>query len=1017
MANRTGIPNRNRGSGSELPDEEEESLQRIQEVVDSEQEFVERNLDMLKTIDFIRKGVRSDVIRTLEKDSTLADRTSIDNILNLLKRERVQTELYKALAGLDIYETNFYSAHLRGGKYFLGLKRNELNGWKIGGIEREVTKRFGNAESIEQKKLFVANRVKAELINIHARDIDDIDAIGAIVHTPSLATFRGNLDMFFDELTQNLADSSLQELELIRNAIVLPSGAPNTLNNNQPFLDLILLMDIENRETRKIGSASIFDTNRLYENYYDKSKYSDGLRSNIEVILEPNVFKDLDRSPDAKACLATLEDMRTDFINKINNDPAAEVAAATKAENDDKKAVIVARNAVRAAKIAAAAIPLAPNPITLAADAAAAKTAAEAAAAAPANAGLAVRAATLAATFTRDIAAAESAEEAIVTAKDAIADAEAVAKTAKDVATVSKNVAKAVNDAAVAPNPANVNKAAEELLKQLLKRSVPNNIDIDLNPFELMERIFYIQYCNENHIDLADMNEKAKSYAQLKARLRSKEAENSDIHRISNQEEIKHFGKGRSKRAWDRTAALIAKIESKIGLEPVEIGKQSSHDILKQIINQKPEFAAFKGINKYSSIRDIRQILYNGESPTSPIVIKEFISILKATIIGFQSNKNGTKFKVISGDWDLVGLIGTLQKLEVETETRKMLETANREGHVTEQDYLKFLKQFRIKEQEVENELISDLESPDAFWKILFSKKLIKKLVNQRSGEKLEKINNEQIKQLELMIDDLHKKAQNHLDGSARQSFFENKANAIQTRLDTLQEKAENSKNLKTRVEDAVRFVEDNNLSKAEARDYYETLELTQVIDKIGTNLKMDKYMRKSKAGIAALWRGTKGFAKWCKNRFVKNEDANTKDKGSIGKYTSYPGGLIARPIYIAGSIGGKIFGLVGDAIGAVANIPGGAYRGLSKNAMQNYLLTKPLDLGREAERLTAKINDLTDKLAVIKSKNYSVNYQKILQSRINNIIIKKQEIAVEYARLEYMSKQFGLTISNLSVE
>jgi hypothetical protein len=526
-------------------------------------------------------------------------------------------------------------------------------------------------------------------------------------------------------------------------------------------------------------------------------------------------------------------------------------------------------------------------------------------------------------------------------------------------------------------------------------------------PITLLQRFLRRQYLRDRGLEANIFSEEANNYAGTKAALRSIAARNSDMNRSTNNKAAEFVQRGLLRRGLDRLAGGVQTVQDVVGLEPITFKELSADSLIEQIIASNPDFAAFKGINKFSTIRDVRNYLNkSGLEISSPVVVRFYETIREAINEYKKVNKNlDTRIK--SGDWDIEGLIVAMEKFEEEkwfADQLNELERQKTPGN-REQIWVSMMDGARRQRQQMIDGILTDVKSPNAIWRKLLMKNELKKLLDKDILEASSKLAGEGIGYRKKNMDRLTAERDAAPEGSALRARLEAEIVALNNSIQTAEKEIAESKDLYERVEAAKKYIEENNLGRKDKKAYLEQVGLTQVFEKMGTNFAFQRFWKKTKTLASKGWEKTKDAYKWSRENFLHMGTA--KKAFSLGRIAATPVtwtlGLAVKTAYFP-------FRMIGRGLSYSTHIPRRLLGTMSKSQMRIYLRNRIEESQEKMAALESKQAKLRSKLADVP---YSWDRKRILR-KVNRLETEKVELRESLAEFQKMAGDRSIDLGKI---
>ncbi|MCC6643762.1 hypothetical protein IT411_03360, partial [Candidatus Peregrinibacteria bacterium] len=299
----------------------EENLERaLHEVEDENREFYAEELERAKTVSTLQTCIGTKVSNVLD--------TKYQGAMDAVIEERVDSELYKAIAGNEIYDTSNGEdsknyRHSINGRLITpkksGIKKMAKKILASFGGKDEVIlekeERLGPSKKLADRKLFVAERMRdfLEELSLH-EPLQYADLINLMGLTPGAL-----VDDVIDQFTR-ISYSKLREIRKwsITNAV--------QIHENIAFLDLLMLHDQNQRQAAKFGIMKVFDHTDLRKFWDDMlantiPQVQDLMKKFHEMLIPGSLFK-LEGNPEGTALISQVRKQFESEKNKHGGDEA-----------------------------------------------------------------------------------------------------------------------------------------------------------------------------------------------------------------------------------------------------------------------------------------------------------------------------------------------------------------------------------------------------------------------------------------------------------------------------------------------------------------------------------------------------------------------------------------------------------------------------------------------------------------------------------------------------------------------
>ncbi|MGL5831081.1 MAG: hypothetical protein ACRCZE_02930 [Candidatus Altimarinota bacterium] len=528
-------------------------------------------------------------------------------------------------------------------------------------------------------------------------------------------------------------------------------------------------------------------------------------------------------------------------------------------------------------------------------------------------------------------------------------------------------------------------------------------------PFQLLQRMLrreYLERRDPAH-DPAHFHERAARYSLLTAAMRVQDVKNIDLNRNVNKKVAEHLRQWKIGKIYGKVASNLNLAGRKVGIELVEGDKESVSSMLEQIIqSDEAKFAVFRGIDKYTTPRDLRKMLYESGKEVSLETMEEFIAILENILEGVKRGDDKYLKTLMHGDWDLENLILTLQKFKIERWTQQYMDKVVASEGNREHALLDLLRERREEDEKINKEIHKNVKSPDAMWKRQLSKNAIKESLNEKILNSNEQIRATGMDQAKKEIADLENSIKDLDDGNSKKIAGLRKIEELKSNISRTERELTQSRDLYEKVEAFKETLEKGNLSRKEAKKLAAEMGLAQIYDKMGMNFRLQRYWKKTVAGLKKAggwtWDKTKKVGSWTNAKFFNGETA--RKAFSLARKGATP---ITYPLGLAWKVGSFPVRILGRAMAGAASLPGGIWRQVSSSSMKSYLRDFPIDINFKKQKLENDKADLKESLA---KAPYEWDKKRIMR-KMNRIDEKIEELNEEMARASAKAAKLGLTI------
>ncbi len=985
-----------------LPDSQEGNERLLRQAEDENREFYELNQLVAGNVTNLQTGINEQILHALTRGRPAAP-AGTNAAADRVKEERVQAELYRAVQGNETYETELGedSRHYLGSVNVQHLQRNLQR--RMGRqvvrvargaaamvgfnnlVEANLNNRFGPNRNLIARRAFVAQRLIPELAALPAGQQNAVRTqLGLPIATP------------VNNVAAAMGAATLSVLRNLRDFCMAPPAplTPIPIYGNEAFLDLMLLVDLDQRVSSKVGLAEVYEEQTLRAFWNDlefgqpPNARARNLKRAVLNALEPNAIFPMRSHEESIALVAELRSrinmyQRTGLAanpnlamtmirREIQDIVAREVGDVPRTPEEQEAINALQREVSRMVKeirqhLTAlqaldarrtqinntlhppVTIPPTPPPPHQVATKLQLELQAIQGKIAESTSNVKNLAQELADIFSNNgidhRARWPAPNNAIIDAlgtPDFLVPANIIPKLTTDFNQMATDVAQ------------NINK-----LKPLKKAK--------LTPFQLLQRLMRRDYARERGLNPREYNEEANRYAALKAAMRVEDVKSVDRMRSANDRAAEYMRRGLARRGWDRLKKVVSKSQDIVGLEAIDFTNMTADKLLKQVINSSPDFAVFRGVDKFTTTRDLRHILNKKGQKVPREVIERFTRILEEALSRYKMVVPDLDKGVNSEDWDLEILIEPLKKLKLEMWAEDLLDQANASNTPNrEQGLVALLRGCREREEQIEDEIVEEVKHPDAAWRVQLVKKNLKRILNREAMEGLNKIKQEGVEEKKKRIAQLETRLAANPEGSRARVKIQQDIDNLRSAINVAEGQIAQAADLHDRVNKAREYIRNNKLSRREKREYLESVGLTQVFDKMSQNFRMENAWnatkKASKTAAKAFWNGSSKAWKWSRKKFL-----NAATAKSIGSKTFSIGRLAATPITAplgwAWKAGTFPFRLTGRAMSRSVDAPWWLAGQVNKTSLRRFYRTRVIDETSRMEKLVTRRNKLIKSL------------------------------------------------------
>ncbi len=992
-----------------LSDQEERNERVLRQVEDENREFYEFNAQIARNVSLIQTGINEQVAHALTRGRPLPAGGGSPE-LNRIKEERVRNKLYRAVQGNENYETELGEERVRN-KLYRAVQGNENYETELGEdslhyqgsegvehmesplprrvgrqfvrvlrgvgsmigtspyIEAQINKRFGKNPSLEAQRLFVANRLTEPLTLIQSTNptrYDEIMArIGLIAGAP------------IADATNRLSQLTLSELRNLRKWC-RKANPPEPLSEERAFLDLLLVANSDQESGDEAGSAEVYNHQPLREFWnmlVTGSPECKALADQVKAALEDNSLYQLQTSQETTMFMAELRG-RLYFLIATGEAPDLNAAAKqVTAEIDTFIKNETLPGAVDAAEAQAIEhLKAETNKII--------QTIRQAIAEQSAFVQRRAELLVIEGSGTSSPDDKKKAEnerlnvlepqmaknvKSLRASVDGLKDLLSLHPKLIDLTAPSYKTLETV----LGPFDFNDHDAVDKLhegfktIKVAIDDIKPSVNPAKLTPFELTQRFMRKDYMRKHKLDETVYNEEANHYANVKAALRLEKVKSIDIKRTANQQGAEIMDRGVLGRGWNRVKNAVASGQDFIGLEPIDFANMTSDKLLQSVINSDETFSVFNGINKFTTPRRLKHTLNKSGRVVKRETLERFSLILEEAVSRFKKVKPSLEKGLDPDDWDLENLIEVLKKVKIEMWSREFLDKVNQTAEPGEREkvLVKMLRESRTQERQVEESLTKDVKNPDAMWRVLLVKNDLKRILNKKSLEGLNKLKTAGIEEKRARISKMETEMNALPEADPNRLRLTREVQNLRDEISTVDKQIAQSKDLYERVEAAKKYIDENNLSRREKREYLQSVGLTQVFNKMSTNFRLQKGWHYTKQGAKAFWSGTKTSWNWSRKKFLNAATARSlaKKSFSVGRMIATP---VTAPLGFAWKYGTFPVRLIGRAMVRTTHMPKRLLGQFNRNFMRSYLKDRILEYEKRIDKLVARQKRLQAKIS-----------------------------------------------------
>lgn len=976
----------------------------LRQAEDENREFYEMNAEAARRVTDLQIGINEKIIHALTRGlpaPVLPGNLAADRV----KEERVQTELYRAVQGNETYETELGedSRHYRGSENVQYLERNlqRRMGRKFHKVARGaaamvgfnnyievgVNDRFGPDRNILQRRAFVAHRLIPELTALPPGQLAAVNAeLARLLALPPAGAVA--------VVAARLGTARLSVLRNLRDYCDNPPipMVPIPIAGNEAYLDLMMLVDLDQRVSSKIGLSEVYKEEPLRAFLNDlefsvpPNPLAHGLKTTLIDTLEPNSLwplktKEPKHNPDGIALIAEVRSRINMYVRtglaananaaytmmdaEIQDIVANEVGNVPRTQEEQERIANLQREVSRMVReIRQHLTDIQLNHTRIANNA----------------------------TRLRDVPPPSPVEARQIQAEQASL-ATRIAERTGQVKSLSQEMAdifstNGVNHTVVWPTTSPGNAISQSLSAtdflasaniistltidfNKISTDVSQNIDVvikpkkaKLTPFQLLQRLMRRDYMREHTLDPKEYNEEANHYATVKAALRVEDVKSIDRMRSANARAAEYLNRGLARRGWDRLKKTVSRTQDVIGLEAIDFSNTTADKLLEQIINSNPDFRVFRGINKFTTIRDLRKILnQSGRNKVPREVVERFAATLEEALNMYNKVPPSLAKGLNVEDWDLEQIIEPLKKLKVELWTEELLTQVNASPAARrELAMVQLLRGSREREKQIDDAIHAEVTHENAPWRVQLAKRELKKVLDKDSLDGINKIKTEGIEEKKHRItqkeQELNALPENDPGRTRLQQEIENLRNEVRA----VEKQIAAANDLYDRVKKAREYIKANKLGRKAKKEYLASVGLTQVFDKMSQNFRMQDTWAATKRGAKAFWAGTTKAWNWSRKKFL-----NAATAKSVGRKTFSAMRLTATPVTApmgwAWKAGTFPFRLVGRAMSRSVDAPWWLAGQVSGTALRRFYRVRAIDEKERLDALVTKRNKMIKKL------------------------------------------------------
>ncbi len=529
-----------------------------------------------------------------------------------------------------------------------------------------------------------------------------------------------------------------------------------------------------------------------------------------------------------------------------------------------------------------------------------------------------------------------------------------------------------------------------------------------LTAFQLLQRIKRREYFEENGMPNRPVapgnpnvsnfeHEEADRYATIMATLAVSDVKNTDLYRAANKKIAEQLRKkplvGDLSDKW---AEGMSRWQERIGLQAYEFTRNSANSLVDQIIDSNLAFAPLKGLNKFSTPRDILRMISTPENFVSKDVLAELAAKLEAAVKGFQS-PIGAKKEITARDWDLEMLVHNLRLVRNAIYSRefteKALEAPIPNASSRAQVYLNMLRTERDKDEQVTKDIVKNAQVNDRQWQVFLSKNDLLKLTNKSSFTRLHENSKLNIAAKEKEIKRLESLKNKPRVSPSEKAAIDAQIADLKDRIAQENVKQTQNKDLFDRVEETKQYAKENGLSWRATRKLFEERGLKEFYDKTHVNYKIGAFFRKSGEALTGGW-----------NWF--NKSRTSKRISSAARLAVAP---ITYPAYYAGKAALYPFKLAGSALKfGFRTLPAHLAGFVHKPTLRSYYIYENENLRLHLAKLKAKASRLEAALA---RAPFAWDRWRI-QRQMTNAVIEFDKILYRHQKLSANASKIGLSLT-----
>ncbi len=511
-----------------------------------------------------------------------------------------------------------------------------------------------------------------------------------------------------------------------------------------------------------------------------------------------------------------------------------------------------------------------------------------------------------------------------------------------------------------------------------------------LTPFELLKRLLRRDHMRERHIPVNQFNEEADRYALIKTVLRVEDVESRNRKRTANAQAAEIANRGIIARGYDKFKYMIAKGQDLIGLEMIDFKEITGDKFLEGLVKSNDQYTPFTGINKFTTRRDIKQMMNNAGRPVSRQTLERFAQTLEEAISQFKEVSPELRKDLDPDDWDLENLIEAFKQVKTEMWVGEFLDRVEAAGGPGEREHnlIRLLRESRRQEKQLDNTIRAQVKHKDAIWRVQFAKKALKRVLDKDALDGMNKIKQAGLERKRQEIAGLEA-SMNALPANdpGREAYASQIAD-LRADITAIERQIRDASDLHDRVEKARQYIRENKLSRKEKKEYLQSVGLAQVFDKMSTNFRLQNGWGHTKRGARAFWSGTKKSWAWSRRNFLNAAKARSaaSKSFSVGRLLATP---VTAPLGWAWKGGTFPVRLVGRALRRSTHMPKRMVGMFSKSTLRGYYRDR-------IEELNEEIFDIGVDIGKLRRKQMNVPYKwdrKRLARKINKLIEQQMDL------------------------